>query len=97
MYENRINEGIIPQSNIIQFQISTLKATRAICKINTYPKISSGFLIKLFKNEENFFCLMTNEHIITREMVNQRKKITFYYDLESKVKDIYLNSEERYN
>jgi len=96
MYENRINEGIIPQSNIIQFQISTLKATRAICKINTYPKISSGFLIKLFKNEENFFCLMTNEHIITREMVNQRKKITFYYDLESKVKDIYLNSEERY-
>ena len=73
-----------------------LKATKAICKINTYPKISSGFLIKLFKNEENFFCLITNEHIINREMINQRKKITFYYDLESKVKDIFLNPDERY-
>ena len=75
MHQNRINEGIIPQSNIIQFQISKLKATRAICKINSYPKISSGFLVKLFKNEENFFCLITNERIINREMVNQRKKI----------------------
>ena len=39
---------------------------------------------------------MTNEHIITQEMINKKEKITFYYDNDKMVKEIFLNSNERY-
>ena len=55
--------------------------------------MSSGFLIKLFKGDEDFFCLMTNEHVITKDIIKNKEKIKFYYDNESKSKEIYLNSE----
>ena len=31
--------------------------------------------MKLFKGTQDFFCLITCEHVIKREMVNQRKTI----------------------
>ena len=39
---------------------------------------------------------MTNEHIITNELIKERKTINVYYDYESKVKEINLNPEERF-
>ena len=61
---------------------------KSICKIDTKEKISSGFLIKLFKGEEDFYYLMTNEHIITKELIKQKKIINIYYDNENKLKEI---------
>ena len=91
------NEGINAESPIIQLPPPTLlKPLRSICKIDTSSQISSGFLIKFFKGEEEFFCLMTNEHIITKELIKQRKTITIYYDSESIVKEIQLNPNERF-
>ena len=73
-----------------------LTALKSICKISKLNKISFGFLIKFFKNDKDFYCLMTNEHIITQEMINKKEKITFYYDNDKIVKEIFLNSNERY-
>jgi len=39
---------------------------------------------------------MTNEHIIKKEMINQGIKINIYYDNEEKVKEIELNTDERF-
>ena len=39
---------------------------------------------------------MTNCHIITKEMIKKREKICFYYDNDQVVKEIILNSNERY-
>ena len=39
---------------------------------------------------------MTNEHVITKDIIKNKKKIKFYYDNESKSKEIYLNNEERF-
>ena len=75
---------------------SIVPATKSLCKIITSYKIASGFLIKLFKGEEDFYCLISNEHIITKNMIKNKEKITFLYDSESKRKEIYLNNEERY-
>ena len=36
---------------------------------------------------------MTNEHVITKDIIKNKEKIKFYYDNESKSKEIYLNSE----
>ena len=39
---------------------------------------------------------MTNEHIITKDIIKNTEKIKFYYDNESKIKEIILNNGERY-
>jgi len=70
--------------------------SKALCFVRTPNTLGSGFLIKLFKGDQNFFCLITCEHVITREMVNQRAKINFFYDsLNRKSIQIILNPEER--
>ena len=43
-------------------------------------KNSSGFLIKLFKDEQSFYFLMTNRQIIDNDMVKERQIINVYYD-----------------
>ena len=52
---------------------------KSICKIITPIKSGSGFFIKLFKREKYFYCLMTNEHLVTNAMIEE-KKIGIYYD-----------------
>ena len=92
----RINEGEMKCSSLIEFPPPMiLKPSKSICKIVTPNTISSGFLIKFFAKEEDFFCLMTNEHIITKELIEQKKIISLYYDSESKMKEIELNTKER--
>ena len=88
-------EGKIKGCELIPID-SIVPATKSLCKIITNYKIASGFLIKLFKGEEDFYCLISNEHIITKNMIKNKEKITFLYDSESKRKEIYLNNEERY-
>ena len=93
--DSRYNQSLIPDSNLITIPKS-IKALKSVCKIRTATKISSGFLLKLFKNEEDFFCLITNEHVITKEMISNKDKIEFYYDDDNKIKIINLDNNERY-
>ena len=90
-----IKESLIGGNKPIPID-SIVKASKSLCKITKENLISLGFLIKLFKGEQDFYCLITNEHCITREMVKNRDKIIFYYDNETKKKEIYLNTEERF-
>ena len=73
-----------------------ITASKSICKISTSYKISSGFFIKFFKQDKDFFCLMTNEHVITKEMIEKRQIINLFYDNEKIVKEIVLNPNERF-
>ena len=57
--------------------------------------MSSGFLIQLFKGRKEFYCLMTNEHVITKEMIDKKIIIDIYYDSQSKFRNIELNTDER--
>ena len=91
------NQGLNKEFPLIKFPpLIILRLSKSICKIETKEQMSSGFLIKFFKGEEDFFCLMTNEHIITKELIKQKKLITIYYDNESKLKEIKLEPEKRY-
>ena len=89
-------EAIIHNNPIIPIPETVITATKSLCKILAGNKVSSGFLIKLFIGEEDFFCLMTNEHIITKDLIENKEKIKFYYDNESKMREIYLNNKERF-
>ena len=96
------NSKIDIQNEVITFALIPLpppalsKSLRSICKVDTSYQMSTGFLIKFFKGEEEFFSLMTNEHSITKELIEQRKRITIYYDSESLVKEIQLNPNQRF-
>ena len=94
--DSRQNEVLINNSsiNIIPSSIPTI--FKSLCKIEYGNSISSGFLIKLFKRTKDFFCLMTNEHVITKEMIKQRRTITLCYDNEAKIKEIDLFPDERF-
>ncbi len=81
--DSRYNQGLIQGSQLITIPKSIM-ALKSICKIKTSTQMSSGFLLKLFKKEEDFFCLITNEHVITKEMISNKDKIEFYYDDENK-------------
>ena len=74
-----------------------LSVSKSIIKINSHDKMSKGFLIKFFKDDKDFFCLITGgEEIISQEMITQKEDIKFLYDNESKIKKIVLNPDERF-
>ena len=96
-------EALIKGNQLIQIPLNLLKTFKSLCKIEYKEKIGeeyknkigSGFLIKLEKRNEDFFCLITNEHIISKDMIKKREKIIFYFDREEKENEIYLNRDER--
>ena len=71
-------------------------ASKSITKIEVLGKITYGFFVKFFKDDKDFFCLMTNNENITDDMVKRNEAIKLFYDNESKTKKIELNSKERY-
>ena len=89
-----IKEVLIPGSEIINLN-PILEVSKSICKIITPQGQGSGFLIKLFKRQEDFFCLMTNEHVITKNMIDNEDKINIHYNNEKVEKEIKLNPNER--
>ena len=53
---------------------------KSICKIRTNHSIGSGFLLKLKKNNDPFYCLITCEHVITKNEIESNQEITVYYN-----------------
>ena len=90
------DEGEIKGSKMFKLPKSILRTSRALCKINTSFTKGTGYFIKIFLKDEDFFFLMTNEHIVTKELIEERKNITFYYDFERKEKEKCFNTDERY-
>lgn len=88
--KNKQNETTYIPKNI--FGVS-----RSICKINTHNNVyGSGFLIKFSEDEEdNIYYLMTCEHVIKKELINQKATISFSYDNEKKNKEIILDKDKR--
>ena len=71
--------------------------SKSLCMIGIQNSNYTGFLIQLLKDGQEFFCLITNGHIITDEMLNRGDTIRFYYDINNrKNKTIYLKKDERY-
>ena len=94
--DGRINEVIINDKPIKEIDLNIRKVCPSICKIFSENKIGTGFLIKIYKNGRPTFCLMTNQHIITKEMVELNKVVDISYDCEEKWIQIKLDKMERF-
>ena len=86
-YESNHNY-IKPMNNIF-------KICKATVKILFSEGGGSGFFFKFFRNKKPFYCLMTNNHVITPRLINKNKEIRLFYENETKQLDIILNKAER--
>ena len=90
------NEVIISKDGFHQLDESITSTSKSLCKIVvSSDRMSSGFLIQLFKDTKKFYCLITNEHVITKEMIKEKITIDVYYDSQSEFAKIKLDPEER--
>ena len=94
--EDRINENKIVGSEIDKIDRCLYKVCKSVCKIRIKNKIGSGFLIKLYRENNPFYCLMTCEHLIKKEAIELSEKMEIYYDNQYERREIELNKNERY-
>ena len=93
------NEINIIRSNILPYQIynkSLNKLEKCIRRIIINNKIyGSGFLMALEKGDSPFYCLITNEHVISEDLIENEAEIIILYTEKEKLK-IKLNKKERF-
>ena len=91
-----INEVENKNSKIKEIDINLHEVCKSICKISYNNAVGTGFFLKLFKEEKELLCLMTNEHVITKEMIQFKEIINIKYNYEKKWIQIKLDEEKRY-
>ena len=64
----------------------------SVCLIETLNESATGFFIKL---NNNFFCLMTNEHVIEEKMIESKEEVEVRYDYGNKHLKINLEQSKR--
>jgi len=92
--KKRRNEGKIKGSKlepVTQF----LDVFDSVCKIETSEKEGTGFLLKINKDENNYFYLVSNEHVISKKNIKREETINITYKRTKKIK-ITLDKEKRY-
>lgn len=92
----RINQSYITNSPLVTIPTSFLQNSKSICKIKCKDIFGTGFLIKFKKDDKDFFCLMTCEHVISSELIKQKEKIFFCYCNVTKIKEIVLDTSKRF-
>ena len=92
---NIVNQGDTNNS-LKKIDINLYDVCPSICKIVIGKAIGTGFLIKLYKGGHELFSLLTNEHVIQKEMVDKTENITIFYKLEKNYININLNKSERF-
>ena len=99
MDNSRINEVNINNSEMKQIDYF-VKACNSICKILVYdikPYTGSGFFLKTRKENEDFYCLITCEHVITKDKIESKTTIIeVSYDNLNKTFEILLNEDMRF-
>ena len=88
--ELKLNNPIDDISNIMKVAKGTVKI-----ELDNDKGVASGFFLKLERNNKELYCLMTNAHVITKEMITNQEKIKIKYDNETKEINLELNEKER--
>lgn len=88
--ELKLNNQIDDISNIMKVAKGTVKI-----ELDNDKGVASGFFLKLERNNKEFYCLMTNAHVITKKMITNQEKIKIKYDNETKEINLELNEKER--
>ena len=93
---DRKNEVETANSEIKEVDLNLNEVCKSICKIIYKNKFGTGFFIKLYMNEKELLCLMTNEHVINKDMIESKEMIDVKYNCEKKWIKIKLDEKERF-
>ena len=98
---NRINECIIEASSPLEKVDRIISnVSKSICKIKIEASFGTikgtGFLLTFYIDQERFFCLISNEHVIQKQLLNSDINIYILYDSEFRSAYINLNNNKRY-
>ena len=91
-----VNEVETKNSEIKKIDVNLHEVCKSICKIIYKNTFGTGFFVKLYKEGKELLCLMTNEHVLTKEMIESNVVIDVKYDYEKKWIQIKLDEKERY-
>ena len=98
MEENIKDEAKFSKNEIIDIRNISNVATGTV-KIESNndqgQTLGSGVFLKIERNNKPFNFLMTNHHIITKDMIEHRETITIFYDNEKSKLSLELNKKER--
>ena len=84
---NRINECIIESSSPLEnVDMLISKVSKSICKMKIEASFGTikgtGFLLAFGIDHETFYCLVSNEHVINKKLLNSDINIYISYDSE---------------
>lgn len=91
-YGERVNQVKIDISKINKVN-HEYDAYKSVCKITCLNLVGTGFFIKLLKNNKDFYCLISCEHVIQSSMIESNETIKIDYDNYHKSLKIKLNEE----
>ena len=93
---DRKNEVETKTSEIKEIDVNLNESCKSICKIIYQNNFGTGFFIKLYKDEKELLCLMSNEHVIRKDMIESKETINVKYNYEKKWIKIKLDEKERF-
>jgi len=99
---DRVKECIIETSQPFEkIDCDLSNVSKSICKIKIEIKsktiIGTGFLLKFYIDQELFYCLISNEHIIKNDIIKNNNNIIYiFYDNENKYTSIKFGNKKRY-
>ncbi len=82
---DRKNEVETKTSEIKEIDVNLNESCKSICKIIYQNNFGTGFFIKLYKDEKELLCLMSNEHVIRKDMIESKETINVKYNYEKKM------------
>ena len=97
---NRVKECMLETSPLIKIDRNISNVSKSICKIKIETslgtKYGTGFLLRFSIDQESFYCLVSNEHVISKDIINNENNIYISYDSEFKSANIKLDKNKRY-
>ena len=80
---------MLPMENSFDLGLSTVRILVKECKR------ASGVFLKTQRNNKPFYSILTNEHVISSDMINQKKSIIIKYQNQKKELELKLDKKER--
>ena len=98
--EKEDNKCIINISQIIKTENQNDNISQSMCeiKLDTYNETIKGlgFLLKFWINHEIFYCLISNDNIIKKEIISNNNIISMHFNNELKSQNIKADDKKRY-
>ena len=97
----RIKECYIENSPFCNIDKDYANVSKSICKLKIITRENqvikgTGFFLRFLICGRFFKCLISNEHVINKDLINTNTQIYLLYDNNEKTTTIKLNSQERY-